>query len=212
MATATETLRLPTNLDVQGDLTVRGTLPNYPRSSLTQDDFASFDIPMTDLRVWDAFQTAIGSAASDDLGITTGTFGTGLPYVTAGDLKSAGATTRRARFLFVIPENYVAGQSVQITANAGMVTTAADGSCTIDFECYRSDRDTTIGGTDLVSTSATTINSTTFGEKNFTVTATSLSPGDILDVRVSITCTDSATVTAVIPAIADITMRIDVKG
>lgn len=212
MATASETIRYPANLDIQGDLIVRGILPEYPRSSLQQDDFASFDIAASSFRVWDAFQTAIGAAGSDDLGITTGTFGTGLPYITAGDLKAAGATTRRARFLFVIPENYVAGESVRITASAGMITTVADTSCTVDFEAYKSNRDTTKTGSDLVITSATTINSLTFGEKAFDLISTSLSPGDILDVRVSIACTDAATVTAVIPAIADITMRVDVKG
>ena len=212
MATASETQRIPNNVDIQGDLTVRGTLPTIQRSGLQQENFASYSVDLVNLRVWDAFQTALGTAASDDLGVATGTFGTGLPYVSTGDLKAAGATTRRARFVFQLPAEYVAGESVRITANAGMVTTVADTSCTLDFEAYKSNRDTTKTGSDLVTTSATTINSLTFAAKDFDITATSLSPGDILDVRVSIACTDAATVTAVIGALADLQMKLDIKG
>lgn len=207
-----EDLRFPVNVDVQGNLIVRGNLPVYPRASLRQDDFQPFPLPLTDWRVWDAFATLLGTPASDDLGITAGTWATGAPYVTAGDLKAAGATTRRARFLVQIPLNYVAAETVQIRLAAGMLTTVADTSCTVDVEAYKLDRDATIGGSDLVATSATTINSLTFGNKDFDLTATTLSPGDWLDVRVSIACTDAATVTAVTPAIAAADLLVDIKG
>ena len=212
MATATETIRYPANIDIQGDLTVRGTIPTVPRSSIVQESIAPYLLPPQLWRVWDAFQTAIATAGSDDLGVTAGAFATGCPYITAGDNKALGATTRRARIIFTLPPEYVAGETVQLRAAAGMLTTVADTSCTVDFECYKLNRDTLKTGSDLVTTSATTMNSLTFGEKVFAVTATSLSPGDILDIRLSITCTDAATGTAVTPALAAVEVQLDVKG
>jgi hypothetical protein len=211
---ATSPTRLPGDLFVPGDLNVGGSiLPGLARSSLSQDNFVEIGVPFAQLRIWDAFQTPITTAASDDLGLSTGgTYGTNAPYISAGDLKAAGATTRRARFLFTVPLNYVAGQSLRFVAYAGMVTTVADTSCTVDFEAYVLDKDATVGGSDLVTTSATTINSLVFSAKNFDLTATALIPGDVLDVRVSIACTDAATATAVIPAIAYLAVSLDVKG
>lgn len=206
-------VRFPDDVAIAGNLTVNGEiLPTRPRTSLLQEDYAPFPVAITALRIWDAFQTPLTTPASDDLGLSTGgTFGTDAPYVSAGDLKAAGATTRRARFLYQIPHTYVAGQSIRISANAGMITTVADTSCTLDFEAYALDKDGTVGGSDLVTTSATTINSLTFGAKTFDVTATALSAGDVLDIRVSIACTDAATVMAVIPAIANLSALLDVK-
>lgn len=206
--------RFPDDIQVTGSITYGGSLlPGVTRATLIQEDFAEYGIGFSDLRIFDAFQTPITTAASDDLGISTGgTYGTNAPYISAGDLKTAGATTRRARFLFTLPPEYVAGQSVRLVAASGMVTTAADGSCTVDFEAYASDKDGTIGGSDLVTTAATSINSTTFAERNFEVTSTSLTPGDVLDIRVSIACSDAATATAVIPAIAHLAIALDIKG
>jgi hypothetical protein len=209
---AYETIRLPANIDIQGNLTVRGTKTTSARSELVQDNEAEYPIWPQLWRVWDAFQTLLGTAGSDDLGIATGTFATATPYVTGGDMKALGATTRYARALVQLPAEYVAGETVIIAADAGMLTTVADTSCTIDFMIYKADLDTTIGGSDLVTTAPTTINSLTFAEKEFTVTATSLSPGDLLDVRMAITCTDAATGTAVTPAIAYVKLKLDIKG
>jgi hypothetical protein len=37
-------------------------------------------------------------------------------------------------------------------------------------------------------------------------------PGDVIDVRMSIACTDAATGTAVIPAVAALQLKLDIKG
>ena len=208
---ATSTLSIPNNLDVQGNLTVRGTLPSYPRASLAQDDFAAFPIPLTDLRIFDAFGTLLSSAANDDLGIAAGTFGTGAPYVTAGDCKAA-SVTRRARTVVQLPLNYVAGQSLRITATAGMLTTVSDTSAVVDVEAWKLAGDTLVSGSDMVATAATSINSLTFADTDFDLTTTTLSAGDFIDVRISITVVDSATGTAVTPAIASLALKADVKG
>jgi hypothetical protein len=207
-------VRFPDDVQVAGNLQVDGLiLPGVTRAQLVQDNFVEYGVDFSRLRVHDAFATPIGTAAADDLGISTGgTFGTDAPYISGGDQKALGATTRYARFLFTLPPEYVTGQSVRITAQAGMVTTAADTSCTLDFEAYRSEKDGTVAGSDLVTTAATTINSTSLAEKNYELTSSGLAAGDVLDIRAAIVCTDAATGTAVIPAIAHLALALDVKG
>ena len=207
-------VRFPDDVQVAGNLQVDGLiLPGVTRAQLVQDNFVEYGVDFSRLRVHDAFATPIGTAATDDLGISTGgTFGADAPYISGGDQKALGATTRYARFLFTLPPEYVAGQSVRIVANAGMVTTVADTSCALDFEAYKLDLDATVGGSDLVSTAAQSINSTSFAIKDFEVTSAGLTAGDVLDIRVAVACTDAATGTDVIPAIAHLAMALDIKG
>jgi len=202
-----ETLRVST-LRVPED----GVAAQTRSTILKQDDNFIFPVKLTDFRTWDAAATNLpGTAASDDLALITGTFGTNPLRIQAGDLKAAGATTRRAIVEVTLPECYVAGETVTIKVYAGMVTTVADTSCTVDIEAYKRDKTGSIGS-DLCATAAQSINSTTLAAKSFTITPTTLSPGDVLDVRVSITCTDAATGTAVTPTIAAFDLVCDVKG
>ncbi|MBU3720746.1 MAG: hypothetical protein FGM22_08320 [Burkholderiaceae bacterium] len=207
-----DTLTLPNDVDVRGTFRARGGIIGMTRTDLEQDDFQPVHLPLENFRIWDAYGSLVGSAAADDLGITAGAFGTGCPYLTAGDLKAAGATTRRARTTARLPLEYVSGQSVRIVVTAGMLTTAADGSCTVDVEAYLVAGDTTKSGSDLVTTAAQSMNSTAFSDLNFELSASTLDAGAVLDIRISISCTDAATATAVTPAIADVMLSVDVKG
>ena len=181
-------------------------------SILKQDALAIFPIRMTGLRVWDAIHTNLpGTAATDDLALVGTTFGTTAPVVTAGDCKALGATSRYARFMVELPECYEAGETVLLSLSAGMVTTVASVSCTVDVECYKIDKITGISS-DLCTTSATTINSLVFAAKSFTITPSGLTAGDVLDVRLTIACNDAATGTAVTPTIAGIDLLCDIKG
>lgn len=186
--------------------------PQLRSSILKQTDNAVFPIPWANLRVWDAYGTNLpATAASDDLGLVGGTFGTAPPMVQAGDLKAAGATTRYARVQVIVPECYVAQETLSVVISAGMKTTVADVSCTVDVEAYRTDKISGISA-DLCSTAAQSINSLTFASKTFTITPTTLSAGDVLDVRIAIACNDAATVTAVTPTIAGLDLVCDIKG
>lgn len=198
---------------IQGNLAVTGTLPAYARTYLAQDNEAEYNIPFESWRVHDAYQTLLpGTSASDDLGLIGGTFGTNTPSVQTYDLKNAGATNVRARFHVRLPQEYVAGETVKLRFKAGMKTTVASASATLDAEAYKSANDGLVSGSDIVSTSATTINSLTFANVDFVVTPTTLSAGDWLDVRVTIAINDSATATAVIGAIGKASLLVDVKG
>jgi hypothetical protein len=202
------------SLMVSGSITVKSDgISAQDRSSiLRQDANAIFPIDLTALRVWDAFATNLpGTAATDDLALVGGTFGTSPPVVSAGDLKAVGATTRYARFQVRLPECYDSGETITLSLSAGMATTVADTSCTLDVECYKIDKVGGIGS-DLCSTAATSINSLVFAAIPFTITSSGLVAGDVFDVRVAIACNDAATGTAVTPTIAAIDLLADIKG
>lgn len=189
-----------------------GISPQTRATILKQESLAVFPVNFASLRVWDAFQTNLpGTAATDDLALIGGTFGTAPQTVSAGDLKAAGATTRYARFQVALPECYDTAETVALAISAGMVTTVADTSCTVDVQCYKLDKITGISA-DLCLTAATTINSLVFATKTFSVSSGSLTPGSVLDVRIAITCTDAASGTAVTPTIAAIDLLCDIKG
>ena len=110
-----------------------------------------------------------------------------------------------------MPECYQAAETVTLILSAGMKTTVADTTCTVDIEAYKIDKITGISA-DLCATAATTINSLTFANKTFTITATTLSAGDVLDCRVTIACNDAATGTAVTPTIAGFDLVCDLQA
>jgi len=203
-----------TDVRISGNLTIKenGIAAQTRATILAQDNLAIFPVALTSLRVWDAMHTNLpGTAATDDLALIGGTFGTAPPLIQAGDLKNAGATTRYARFEVKLPECYQAAETVVIALSAAMTTTVASVSCTVDIECYRLDKISGISS-DLCATAAISINSLTFGSRDFTITSASLLPGDVLDVRVAIVCNDSGTATAVTPTIASIDLLCDIKG
>lgn len=197
----------------------RGLSIAFARSELTQESYSSFQVPMEDLRVFDAYQTHIVTAGStdDDLGWSTGgTYGTDIPYVTAGDVKTV-TKTRKARLKYMVPMNYVSGQSARFVFYCGMITTVADTSCTLDLSAYKEGSGGLKSGSDLVTTSATSINAGpagTFAEVAFdlSVTSPTLAPGDWIDLLITIAAVDAATVTAVIPAISKIMFQGHTKG
>ena len=136
------TLQIDTGSITNSDLSANAAIA---RNKLAQDNLKPYVVNLSDARVHDAIQTVLpGTAAADDLGFDGGTFATSSPHLTAGDLKAAGATTRYARFQIPLPAEYVDGETVNLRIHAGMQTTVADTSCTVDVECYESDRETGI--------------------------------------------------------------------
>lgn len=183
---------------------------NIATSKIAQRVLAEYAVPLTSCRVWDAVQTILpNAAASDDLGLITGTFGTNPVRVTAGDCKNTTAT-RRLYFAVPIPANYEDGQTITLRVACGMETTVASTSCTIDAEAYVGTNGTL--SSDLVTTSAQSMNSLTAANRDFTINEASVDPSQLLEVRLTIACTDSATATAVTPAIYKIALLCDTRG
>lgn len=200
---------------INGNLTIGGTNPQINRSDLVQESLAKYAIPWTDWRIWDAFHTNLpGTPLTDDLGLVGGTFATNAPSLQTEDLKAAGATNNYARCMATLPPEYVAGETVQIRFEAGMKTTVSDTTATLDCIVHESDLDDTVSA-DLVTTGATTMNNTlvpTMSTIDFTVTATALAPGDILDIRIQTAINDGASGTAVIGFIGGAWLLCDIKG
>jgi hypothetical protein len=193
-----------TNYTIAGNADIATT-------KLAQRVLAESIVPLTQARTWDAVASNLpASAASDDLGLVSGTWGTNPARITAGDVKALGATTRRLYLAIPIPANYEDGQTIQLQIRAKMETTVADVSCTIDAEAY-------VGadgvlGSDLVTTAAQSMNSLSAAAYTFTVNATGVDPGDLLEVRLSVSSNDAATATAVTPAIYSIALLCDTRG
>lgn len=188
------------------------SLTGATRSSIAQETLQVYPLEFVNMRVWDAFQTSLSAAAAaDDLGLATGTFATSAPYLTSRDLNALGATTGYARILFTLPTEYSQSASVALRLYGGMLTSVASVSATVDAEVYRLDKDTTIGGSDLVTTAATSINSTSFAAKDFSLTYSGLAPGDVLDIRLAIAA-NSATASSHFAAIASAEMLLTVRG
>lgn len=205
---------------IDGDVQVNGDIrivksggkfrPDVPRSNILQET-GTYALPLQDWFVWDSGQPLPATAASDDLGLANGTWGTSTTNISAGDVKAT-TNTRYARTQFQLPPEYVAGGNVVLRASAGMLTTVAGTSCTVDFEVYKLGRDSLVSGSDLVTTSAMTMNSLVFSNKDFTVTGTALSPGDWLDIRMTISYVDAATGTAVKPTIGATELLVSIQG
>lgn len=175
-------------------------------------EILKFNVPLENVRIWDAFQTNLPTtAAADDLGFVIGTFGTDAPVIQSSDGKAT-TITQRARFNVRLPENYVNDGTLSVAAWAGMKTTVSDTTATIDFEVYKKNDATGLVGSDLCITAATTINNLTPSEKSFSITPTGLIAGDELDIRVTIAITDGSTPTAVIGRIMKLYMLLSVKA
>ncbi len=186
--------------------------PNISADSLLIRSGQEFALDFTNFRVHDAYNTNLpGAGATDDLGLVGGTFGTASPSLQTEDLKAAAATNNYARFAVVLPPNYVAGQTVKLRFSAGMLTTIADTTATLDLVCHQLDEDTTVQA-DICATAAQSINSIAFADFDFTITATALSPGDWLDCRIQTAVNDGATGTAVIACVATVKRVCDTQG
>lgn len=212
MANATS---LPGDLKVVGNIVLTGSgatiSPARPRTESALEEDAVFPIPPASWFVWDSGQPLPATAASDDLAHDPGTFGTSTPAISAGDVKTLTAT-RRARTTIQLPAEYAAAGSVTIRLSSGMLTTVAGTSCTVDLEVFKLNREGIVSGSDICATAAQSINSLTFADRDFTITATTLEPGDILDVRLTIASVDGATGTAVKPTIGAAELLCDIRG
>lgn len=182
-----------------------------PKDALVQTADSPFSIPQTAWRVWDSLVSLLpATSASDDLGLYPGTWGTTPWLIRSADVKTT-TVTLRAACEIAVPADYDAGESLTLRARAGMITTVADGSATVDFEVYKKAGTGASVGSDICATSATTINSTTFGNKDFTITPTGVAAGDVLQIRMTIAVVDTATGTAVIAAVEQVKLLYDQK-
>jgi hypothetical protein len=184
-----------------------------PRAQLVQEDLAIHDIPLESCRNAENPPVPLTIAVGTLCGLRRAAFGTnGLAIITI-DQKSNGVVTY-SYFTFSkrLPPEYVAGETVQVAIAAGCDTTVADTSATVDLEAHL--RHATAGtvGSDLCTTAAQDIRSTTLAAKTFTINPAGLTAGDCLECRVTFAIRDNATITAVYGIVTNLTLLCDRKG
>jgi len=181
------------------------------RSKLDQES-AKYIVPWSAFRVHDAIETLPPQpSATDDLGWpATQTLGTVVPLLETWDLKTT-TTTCYSRFQFYMPAEYDPGQTITLRIRAGMKTTIAGTSATIDAEVFKADRDGSCGA-DICATAAQDCNNLVNADYDFTITPTGVIVGDILDVRIALAVVDAATGTAVIGEVLEVAFLLDVRG
>lgn len=176
----------------------------------TELDLQAYPVRVTECRVHDAMSTVLpAAAAADDMGVNTGTPGTDGPSLRGVDF-GATASDEKCGFQFVLPQSYRAGETITLRCHAGMLTTVADGSATLDVECWKDDGDGTVSA-DICATAAQNINSLTLADKDFTITPTGLEGGDLLNVRLSFAGSDTGNLGVMIPTITAITVLLDIN-
>jgi hypothetical protein len=182
------------------------------RGDLKQEDAKIYNVPLTSLRVHDALQTALGTAGNDDLGLSSGTFGTYGPTLTSGDLGEASLDTARyGRFQFALPVEYVDGQTITLRVRGGMIV-IADVTGSLDASVYKADEDSNEGD-DLCATTVQDVNEAAYANFDFTVTPTGLIAGDMLDIRLAVIVDDDSTATANVQFdITQVQLLLDVRG
>jgi len=182
------------------------------RSQLKQEQ-KLFGIGLETWRIWNSASNAVlpNTSATDDLGFIVGAFTSASHVIRTYDVKTVGATNLYARNQYILPPEYDDGESISLRVYAQMVTTAADVSCTLDLVAYQHDNEAGIGS-DLVSTSATSINTLAGAYYDFLVTPTGLTAGDTLDLRLDVAPNDGAGGTAVIAEIGFTGMLLDIRG
>ena len=221
MGTIIDNLHIVGNLSADSMTIANETVTNamvhaaagIARSKLAQDDLTKYAIPWESFKVWNAYATGLANTATaDDMGLIGGTWASASPMLQTIDQKNnTTATSCYARFFVALPAEYVTGETVQIRFNCYMVTTVASTTATVDLVAYESTKAGGIGA-DLCTTSATSINSLTPANVDFTINPAGLVAGDILDCRVDIAINDTGTGTAVIGAIGYAALMCDVKG
>jgi hypothetical protein len=202
------------DLLVTGNLIVGGVLkPLQPRSNLVEEFQVLYPVALTLFREHDTMSTNLPSASTGSyLGVTSGTYGTAPPMLSTGNVRTT-TVTRYGRVVVPLPAEYQAGDAVAIQVHAGMQTTVADTAATVNVECWISNRDGTLTAAgNIVVGGAQSINSLTQADKTFQLTATTLAPGQELDIRVTLFVQDAATGGAVIANIGAVDLLCSIRG
>jgi len=128
------------------------------------------------------------AASAGQFGFVVGGWGTG-GSVLEGEAASGNTKTSNASLIFFLPQNYEAATDITLKIKARTSVVLATAS-TLDVQAYKSDENGGVGS-DLCTTAAQSINSATWAEISFTITGTTLNPGDMLEVYIQCVADDS---------------------
>lgn len=182
---------------------------NPVRGNIITDNQA-YAVPVTLLQApgTGAQLGATAGTPSGALGLTIGTHGTATPKL-VGEAASGNSKSNSGRFQFALPAEYVAAGSVKVRVSA-RVTGLVQVAQTIDCLCYESDQAAGVSA-DLCATAAQTLTAS-FASYDFTITATNLVAGDLLDILLTGAANDTGGTANKLVEIGGIQVLCDVKG
>jgi len=155
-----------------------------------RDGLKTLAIPLTDLRRTGDLSALPTAGDGTDLGLAAGTHGTASSRLASTAVGAGASGTEKARFLVALPPDYIDGRTVTLRLHARAADTAAT-SATVDVEAYAPDGEGGVGA-DLCATAAQNVNGDTdWADVDFTITATNLAAGDVLDVEITVAINDS---------------------
>lgn len=202
--------RIVENNGATGPVTTNVGTGTLNRAYLVQDDLQPYPILPESWYIWDsATHDPLGATAlsADDLIYTLAAFGTGNPVITGTD-PGGGTPTQLAQTRYVLPPEYVAGQTLQIAIVGFTGTTLADSFSKVDLNVYRLAAPTV----DICATAEQSINSLTPVTVTFDLTPTDCVPGDVLNIKLTYAGSDAGNLGTMVPTISKVTLLADIKG
>lgn len=183
---------------------------NVNRSQLIQEDAAVYAL---ELETWRVTGTGalLGTTAgtpSGAFGLTYGTHGSASPKI-VGESASGNSKTNTCRRLYTLPPEYQEAETVTLRVHA-RITADANTSETIDAEVYETDGEAGVGS-DICATAAQTL-TTSFASYDFTITATTLTAGDTLDIELTGVADDTGGAAGAVIEIGEVFLLLDIRG
>lgn len=156
------------------------------RAKLTEDAAAVYGIPVRDVMAADGAALGITEAAGDFY-LVLGTNTIGLKGETANNETEASI----GYVQFILPPEYVAGGDVTFRMTCSIAGAGTNNGSTIDISAYKFASGAV--GSDICATAAQTFAAkATYYNKDFSITATSLSPGDCLIIKITASVIENA--------------------
>ena len=196
-------------------INMTGQLPSLDRADLTLEQNQIYVLELDTWKVSTTLAALPAAGDSTSLGLVVGAHETAAHSLQGTDF--GGLTkTETCRRKYTLPVEYVSGQPIEIQVHGGVLTTISSTSATVLAEVVKVTPRTLTSdsgiGTDLVTTTAQSINSLTMAYVEFNVTPTGLVAGDQLDIEITAEGIDGTDAGVMKMFIDRIAVKLDVKG
>lgn len=146
----------------------------------------AYGIPISQIKAADGADLALSETAGDHfLSLASDV------WLLQGEEAISETEASVSRFQFVLPPEYKAGGNVKLRLKHRSNGAGTAGTCTIDVNAYEQDGNGA-KGSDICATAAQTVTKTTWTTSDFTITATGLVAGDIINFVVTTSIQESA--------------------
>lgn len=184
----------------------------FTRTSLAEEALSEVPLPIADHRL--STFAGMGVSAADDGEFHFGLASNGVLLLS--DTADNTTDTSTFRFMFTVPENYVAAGDVTLRFRTALIESGAaatDNGSSIDLSCYEQGGDGTVGS-DIVATAAQTYAATdTWYNKDFSLTATDIVAGDLFSCLVTgAVIENNAGAETLVLKTAPVQLLLDIKG